>query len=100
MSVILFVRVSSDVDPEELEQRVLSRKPEFSKIPGLIQKIYGRDPESGDWCGIYFFESQEALASFKESELARTIPVAYEATNVRRELFEVMYPLKPNIGPV
>ena len=100
MSVILFVRVSSDVDPKELEQRVLNRKPEFLKIPGLIQKIYGRDPESGDWCGIYFFESKEALASFKESELAKTIPVAYEATNVRRELFEVMYPLKPNIGPV
>ena len=100
MSVILFVRISSNVDSKELEQRAIKRKPEFLEIPGLIQKIYGRDPESGDWCGIYFFESKEALAAFRETELAKTIPVAYEATEVRREIFEVMYPLKPNVGPI
>jgi hypothetical protein len=100
MSVILFVRISSNVDSKELEQRAIKRKPEFLEIPGLIQKIYGRDPESGDWCGIYFFESKEALAAFRETELAKTIPLAYEATEVRREIFEVMYPLKPNVGPI
>jgi hypothetical protein len=100
MSVILFVRISSNLDSKELEQRAIKRKPECLEVPGLIQKIYGRDPESGDWCGIYFFESKEALAAFRETELAKTIPVAYEATEVRREIFEVMYPLKPNVGPI
>ena len=76
------------------------RKPEFKKVPGLIQKIYGRDEATGDWCGIYFFENRQALAAFRETELAKTIPTAYEATDVRREVYEVMYPLHPDRGPV
>lgn len=100
MSVVLFVRIASDVEAAELERRALTRKPEFLTIAGLIQKIYGRDPETGDWCGIYFFESKEALTAFRDTELAKTIPLAYEATEVRREVFEVMYPLRPGVGPV
>lgn len=100
MSVILFVRITSDLDAAELEKRVDQRKPRFLEVPGLIQKIYGRDPTSGHWCGIYFFETAEALAAFRDSELARTIPLAYEATEVRREVFEVMFPLRAGVGPV
>ena len=99
MAVILYVRVASDVDPAELEQRVAARRPEFLKVPGLEQKIYGRDPATGDWCGIYFFRDQASLAAFRDSELAKTIPTAYEATDVRPEVYELMYPLYPDRGP-
>ena len=100
MATILFVRIKSDVEPRELERRVIERRPEFRKVPGLVQKIYGRNEATGDWCGIYFFESQQALAAFRETELAKTIPTAYEATEVRREVYELMYPLHPERGPV
>ena len=100
MAVILFVRVKSDVDQTELDRRINERKPQFLEVPGLIQKIYGRDPATGDTCGIYFFESKEALAAYRDSELAKTIPTAYEATDVRREVYEVLFPLKPGIGPL
>lgn len=100
MAVILFVRIQSDVDFEEMERRLLERKPRFLEVPGLIQKMYGRDPATGDCCGIYFFESQEALAAFRDSELAKTIPAAYEATDVRREVYEVLYPLREGVGPL
>ena len=100
MAVILYVRVKSDVDPAELARRMLERKPQFLAVPGLIQKMYGRDPASGDFCGIYFFESKAALANFRDSELAKTIPTAYEATDVRREVYEVLYPLRPEVGPL
>jgi hypothetical protein len=100
MSTILFVRVKSDLEPQELERRLLERKPSFYKIPGLIQKIYGRDESTGDVCGIYFFENREALEAFRETELAMTIPTAYEATDIRREVYEVIYPLYPDKGPV
>ena len=99
MAVILFVRVKSDVDPDELERRLLERRPRFREVPGLIQKIYGRDESTWDACGIYFFEDQEALSAFRESELAQTIPTAYEATEVRREVYELLYPLFPERGP-
>jgi len=100
MATILFVRVKSDVDREELDRRINERKPHFLEVPGLIQKIYARDETTGDTCGIYFFESQETLVSYRESELAKTIPTAYEATDVRPEVYEVLFPLRPEIGPI
>ena len=100
MSTILFVRVKSQLDEQELERRVIERRPRFHEVPGLVQKIYGRDAATGDVCGIYFFENQAALAAFRETELAKSIPDAYEATDVRREVYEVLYPLHPERGPI
>jgi hypothetical protein len=51
-------------------------------------------------CGIYFFEDKNALAAFRETELAKTIPSAYEAKETRREVYEVLYPLYPDRGPI
>ena len=100
MAIILFVRVKSDLDLEELDRRINERRPHFLKVPGLLQKIYARDEATGDTCGIYFFESKEALATFRKSELANTIATAYEATEVRPEVYKVLFPLKPDIGPL
>jgi hypothetical protein len=100
MASILYVRIKSDVDLEELDRRINERKPHFLEVPGLVQKIYGRDEATGDTCGIYFFDSKEALAAYLDSELAKTIPTAYEATDVRREVYEVLFPLRPEIWPV
>ena len=100
MATILYVRIKSDLDPEELDRRLNERKPRFLEVPGLIQKIYGRDEATGDVCGIYFFENKEALAAFRDTELAKTIPTAYESTDIRREVYEVLYPLRPEKGPL
>jgi hypothetical protein len=99
MAAVLFVRIKSDLDVEELDRRLLERRPRFRDVPGLVQKIYGRDHATGDVCGIYFFETDEALAAFRDTELARTIPDAYEAIDVRREAYDVLYPLWPEQGP-
>lgn len=99
MPIILVVRIKSGLPWAELERRMLERKPRFLEVPGLIQKMYGRDPASGNVCGIYFFESRAALESFRDSELAKTIPAAYEATDVRREVFDLICPLRPERGP-
>lgn len=99
MAAILFVRITSNLDAEEIDRRLLERRPQFLHVPGLIQKIYGRDEATGAICGIYFFESRQALDAYRESELARGIPVAYEASDVRREIYEVLYPLRSERGP-
>lgn len=98
MQTTLFVRVASDLDPKELERRVIERRPRFREVPGLAQKIYGQDDSTGDVCGIYFFEDQNALAAFRESDLAQTIPTACEAKETRREVYEVLFPLFPDRG--
>lgn len=100
MSIILYVRIKSDLDFEELERRAIERRPRFKEVPGLIQKVYGKDEATGDVCGIYFFKDKASLTAFRDSELAKTIPDAYEATDVRREIYEVMYPLYEDRGPV
>jgi hypothetical protein len=96
---VLFVRVTSGLPPEELERRLAERRPRFREVPGLLQKVYGRDEATGAICGIYFFESGQALSEFKQSELARTIAGAYEAVEVRREVYDVLYTLRPERGP-
>jgi hypothetical protein len=99
MAAILFVRARSGLETNELERRLLERKPRFLEVPGLLQKIYGRDPATGAVCGIYFFESQQALAAFRETELAKTIPSAYEVVEFRAEAYELLYSLRPGTGP-
>jgi hypothetical protein len=100
MATVLFVRVQSDLDPQELERRAVERLPGFREVPGLIQKIYARDEATGDVCGVYFFEDRLALAAFRETELAKSIPAAYEASDIRPEVYEVLFPLYPDRGPI
>lgn len=100
MPAILFVRVKTNLERAELDRRLLERRPRFQDVPGLTQKVYGRDNATGDVCGIYFFESSEALAAFRNSELARTIPSAYDAVDVRREVYDALYSLWPDRGPL
>ena len=100
MSFVLFVRIQSDLTLEEVEGRVQERIPAFLEVPGLLQKIFGHDPITGDICGIYFFESQEALDNYRSSALGKSIPSAYEATHVRKEMYELLSALRPEQGPI
>jgi len=100
MSVILFVRIKSGLELEELERRALERVPRFREVPGLVQKFYLRDGVTGDVCGLYFFEDRAALEAYRQSDLARTIASAYEAEEVRPEALDVMFALHPDRGPV
>ena len=100
MAAVLFVRIKSRLETKEIERRLLERRPRFLEVPGLVQKIYGRDGATGDVCGIYFFENNAAVDAFRETELAQTIPAAYEAIDIRREVYEVLYPLRPERGQV
>lgn len=99
MAAILYVRISSGLSPQEFERRLVERRPRFRAVPGLVQKLYGRDPATGDVCGIYFFDSAQSLARFRDSDLAGTISSAYDANDVRREVYDVLFPLYDDRGP-
>jgi hypothetical protein len=72
------VRFTSALSEEQLQATVETRKPEFTRIPGLVQKFYLGDIEGGTFGAIYLWENAESAAKFRESELFASIPGAYQ----------------------
>jgi hypothetical protein len=91
--VIHFVRITTRLAHEEVRQIMEERAPRFREVPGLLQKYYGYEPSSEAFCGCYIFDSEESRQQFRQSALARTIPGAYQAEEVRAEAYEVLFPL-------
>jgi hypothetical protein len=91
--VIHFVRIKTRLAQEEVRRIMEERAPRFREVAGLVQKYYGYEPDSGAFCGCYLFDSEESRQAFRQSDLARTIPVAYQAEEVHVEAYEVLFPL-------
>jgi heme-degrading monooxygenase HmoA len=93
--IVQFVKFPSGLSEQQVRQTMEERAPQFRALPGLVQKYYGRERESGEFCGIYIWDSEESLAAFRASELARTIPAAYQVTSQPRiEIFDVLLTLR------
>jgi hypothetical protein len=59
------------------------------------QKYYLQDPATGEIAGLYLWESQEALAAYRESELRASIAKAYQAEGEPRvEVYRVVKTLR------
>lgn len=76
--MMLLVRFRSRLSFDELMEIAEQRSPEFEAIPGLIQKYYVEDVETGEVGGCYIWESAEALAEYQKSQLRATIGAAYQ----------------------
>lgn len=91
--IIHFSRFTTRLPDAEVRRLMEERAPHYREVPGLIQKYYGRDPETGAYCGCYVFETEEARQAFRESELARSMPDTYEVVDRRVEGYDVIFPL-------
>lgn len=97
MPVIQFVKFSSPLTDEEARSVMERRAPDgVSPSPGPASEVHGREVGTGDVCGIYIFDSEDSLRAFRETELARTIPSAYQIKSPRIEVFELLFPLRPD----
>lgn len=91
---VLLVKFHSGLPDAEVLRNLEERLPLFRAIPGLIQKYYAREASTGDYVGIYLFESEAALLDYRASELARSIPPVYQIEGTPRiELLELLFPL-------
>ncbi|RED49256.1 hypothetical protein [Seonamhaeicola aphaedonensis] len=93
--IIQIIRLKSNLPEDELLRRAKEREPQFKAISGLLQKYYVKMADSGQFGGIYVWDSVESLNAFKASELAASIPEAYEiveAPNI--ELLNVLFKLR------
>lgn len=82
--VVMIVKFRSRLSPEELRRRYYERMPEFRQLPGLVQKHYVHDQASGEWGGVYMWDSEEAVQDYLASDLRQTIPSVYEVEGAPR----------------
>jgi heme-degrading monooxygenase HmoA len=95
LMIVQFIRLHSKLSEEELLIRARERKPRFQAIPGLIQKYYVKLDEPGKYGGIYIWDSQESLNAYRESELAQSIPEAYQVIEAPAvELMDLLFQLR------
>ena len=93
--VLQFVKLKSNLPEEELLTKAKEREPEFKAIPGLLQKYYVKMNEEGNYGGIYVWDSPDSLKKFKESNLAKSIPQAYEVTEAPNiEIMKILFQLR------
>jgi len=93
--IIQIIKLKSSLSEEELLRRAREREPQFKAIPGLLQKYYIKTDESGQYGGIYVWDSPEALKSYRESDLAASIPGAYEILEPPNiEILDVLFQLR------
>jgi len=97
-AIMLIVRgLKSSLSREEMERRYKERLPRFRELEGLVQKYYAYDEVTGDWAGIYLWDSEEALSSYLDSDLRKSIAAAYELTQPPRiERFAIVDVLRPS----
>jgi heme-degrading monooxygenase HmoA len=97
--IILLVRFKSPLPFEEVRKVVEKRAPEFRALEGLQQKYYLQDTESGEYAGLYLWNSPEALAEYRESELRKSIAEAYRSEGEPRiEVYRVVKTLREDVG--
>jgi heme-degrading monooxygenase HmoA len=94
--LVLLVKFKSRLALDAVIEVVHSRADAFRALPGLTQKYYLRDEATGEYAGLYFWDSPESFTEFRDSELRATIAKAYQVEGEPRvEVFEVLTPLRP-----
>lgn len=93
--VVLLVKFRSPLSLAEVLDIANSRIDEFRALAGLTQKYYLQDAATGEYGGLYLWESAEALDEFRESKLRATIAAAYQVEGEPRvEVFRIIETLR------
>lgn len=67
----------------------------------LVEKLYLRFRETGEFGAVYVWDSEEDLVRFRETDLARTIPVVYQVQGApASEIADVCLVVQPSHAPV
>lgn len=92
-----FIKFETSLSEEKVIAISKERMPQFQKVPGLVQKHYLKLDEPNHYGGFYMWESREAMAAFRETELAKTIPSAYQIVRPPEiTVQELLFSLRPD----
>ncbi len=87
---------TTGLSDEQVQARFEERAPHYRRVPGLVEKLYLRYRDSGEFGAVYVWESEDALKRFRESELGMSIAAAYAVRSAPRfELADVELVVRP-----
>jgi len=93
--IVQMFKFKSRLPDEEVRRIMRERAPRFREQKGLLQKFYGYEESTSMHTGIYIWDSRNSMHAFRETELAKSIPSAYQVeTPPRVEVFELIFPLR------
>ena len=99
--IVQVVKYKSGLSAAEVRRVIAERAPRYEALPRLRQKLYIREPETGEYGGIYVWDDEESMREFRQSDLAATIPEAYRVEGEPRvEIFELVSVLRADEGVV
>lgn len=75
--IVQIVRFASGLDDAQVGATYEARAARYRDVPGLLQKYYLAFP-TGEHGAVYVWDSPDAMAAFRQTDLARTIPEAYQ----------------------
>lgn len=93
--ILQIIKLKSNLPEDELLKRAKGREPQFNAITGLLQKYYVKTSQEGEYGGIYIWDSLESIQAYQKSDLAKSIPNAYEiegAPNI--EIMDIIFQLR------
>ena len=98
--IIQFVQFETSLTEDEAMTIAKERAPQFRAIPSLLQKFYLKLDKPNHYGGFYVWESAEAMAKFRASDLAKTIPAAYCVIGTPTIVtYEMLFPLRDGAFP-
>ena len=77
------------ITEEQFKEAAGSDVPAFATMPGLLAKIWLRDPETNIYGGLYLWADQEAYERYIKGEVFNTIKANQHLKNVESRDFGV-----------
>jgi len=89
--IIQTIRYKSGLSHDEVKRHFADRSEHYRKVPGLMQKYYVKFTDTGEYGGIYVWDSRESLDAWRAGHLSGTLAETYKIEGeAERELAEVM----------
>jgi len=79
----------SAITEEQFHQAAEADAPMFAALPGLLTKIWLRDPETNTYGGLYLWTDQEAYEGYIKGEVFNAIKADKNLENVESRDFGV-----------
>jgi heme-degrading monooxygenase HmoA len=77
------------ITEEQFHEAALADAPAFTNMPGLLAKVWLRDPETNTYGGLYLWDDQETYERYIKGEVFDAIKANEHLKNVESRDFGV-----------